>query len=51
MHPHRVCPVGRTAVIAYKVEHDTVRIGHIFYGGRDFEALYSDGKLPPEDQS
>jgi len=27
-------------VIARKVEHDTVRIGNIFYGGRDFKALY-----------
>ncbi len=47
----RTVPFERTAVIAYKVEHDTVRIGNIFYGGRDFEVLYADGNLPPEDQS
>lgn len=47
----RTVPFERTAVIAYKVEQDAVRIGNVFYGGRDFEALYSDGNLPPEDPS
>lgn len=36
----RTVPFERTAVIAYKVEQEAVRIGNIFYGGRDFEALY-----------
>ena len=30
----------RCAVIAYKVEAERVRITNVFYGGRDFEALY-----------
>lgn len=36
----RTVPFEKSAVIAYKVEEDAVRIGNIFYGGRDFEALY-----------
>lgn len=47
----RTLPFERAAVIAYKVEQETVRIGNVFNGGRDFEALYSDGNLSPEDQS
>lgn len=41
----RTVPFERTAVIAYKVEQEAVRIGNIFYGGRDFEALYPAGTL------
>lgn len=36
----RLTPFERTAVIVYKVEADCVRISNIFYGGRDYEALY-----------
>lgn len=31
----RTVPFGRTAVIAYRVDPDCVRIVNIFYGGRD----------------
>jgi toxin ParE1/3/4 len=43
----RTVPFEKSAVIAYKVEEDAVRIGNIFYGGRDFEALYH-GRPPEE---
>ncbi|MDB5525973.1 MAG: hypothetical protein JWM58_3736 [Rhizobium sp.] len=33
-------PFEHSAVIAYKVEHDRVRITNIFYGGRDYDAFY-----------
>lgn len=33
----------RRAVIGYVVESDCVRITNVFYGGRDFEALYRSG--------
>lgn len=36
----RTVPFERSAVIAYHVEHDVVRIVNAFYGGRDFEALF-----------
>ena len=36
----RTVPFEHTAVIAYRVEPDQVRITNVFYGGRDFEALY-----------
>jgi len=45
----RTVPFERSAVIAYKVESDQVRIGNIFYGGRNFEALYRGG-APPDDE-
>lgn len=32
----------RSAVILYRVEDDRVRVINIFYGGRDYEALYRD---------
>lgn len=35
----RIVPFERSAVIAYVVDADMVRIINIFYGGRDFEAL------------
>jgi toxin ParE1/3/4 len=38
----RTVPFEKRAVIAYKVERDCVRISNIFYGGRDYEALYRD---------
>ncbi|KQP48726.1 MULTISPECIES: type II toxin-antitoxin system RelE/ParE family toxin [unclassified Methylobacterium] len=36
----RTVPFERCAVIAYLVEDDSVRITNVFYGGRDYEALY-----------
>lgn len=33
-------PFEHSAVIAYRVDADWVRIVNVFYGGRDFEALY-----------
>lgn len=39
----RTVPFERSAVIAYLVESDRVRITNVFYGGRDYEAVYRDG--------
>lgn len=36
----RTVPFERSAVIAYTVEDDCVRITNVFHGGRDYEALY-----------
>ena len=36
----RTIPFERSAVIAYTIEGDCVWITNIFYGGRDYEALY-----------
>lgn len=36
----RTIPFERSAVIAYLIDGDMVRITNIFYGGRDFEALF-----------
>ena len=38
----RIVPFERSALIAYVVDADAVRIISIFYGGRDFEALLKD---------
>lgn len=38
----RTVPFEREAVIAYVVESDIVRVTNVFYGGRDYEALYGD---------
>lgn len=38
----RTVPFEHSAVIAYVVENDVVRID-IFYGGRDYETLMRDG--------
>ena len=35
----RIVPFERSAVIAYVVEQDMIRIINVFYGGRDFETL------------
>ncbi|WP_341486958.1 type II toxin-antitoxin system RelE/ParE family toxin [Pararhizobium sp. A13] len=45
----RTVPFEKSAVIAYKVEKDAVRIGNIFHGGRDFEALYHGRPLEDRD--
>lgn len=38
----RTFPFERRAVIAYRLDGDTVEINNVFYGGRDYESLYSD---------
>lgn len=42
----RIVPFEHSAVIAYFVESDCVRIVNVFYGGRDYERFY----LGPNDQ-
>jgi toxin ParE1/3/4 len=39
----RVVPFERSAVIAYVVDDELVRVTNIFYGGRDYEALFGSG--------
>ncbi|RWO49336.1 MAG: type II toxin-antitoxin system RelE/ParE family toxin [Mesorhizobium sp.] len=39
----RTVPFEHSAIIAYVVDDDVVRIVNIFYGGRDYEALMRDG--------
>lgn len=36
----RTVPFERSAVVAYRFENGRVRITNVFYGGRDYEALY-----------
>jgi toxin ParE1/3/4 len=36
----RIIPFERSAVIAYVVEDELVRVTNIFYGGRDYDAFY-----------
>ncbi len=38
----RTVPFERSAVIAYIIDDNSVRITNVFYGGRDFEALFRD---------
>jgi toxin ParE1/3/4 len=45
----RTVPFERSAVIAYKIEGGRVRISNVFYGGRDYEAIYR-GEAPPDEQ-
>ncbi len=40
-------PFEHSAVIAYQVEDDRVRITNIFYGGKDYEALYRGSQDEP----
>ena len=44
----RTVPFEHSAVIAYRVEPDLVRVTNVFYGARDFEALYRGGELEDE---
>ncbi|MFL9827051.1 type II toxin-antitoxin system RelE/ParE family toxin [Rhodoplanes sp. SY1] len=44
----RTAPFEHSAVIAYTVEDDCVRIVNIFYSGRDYEALYRNQEPAPE---
>lgn len=43
-------PFEHTAVIVYRIEAKRVRVTNVFYGGRDFEALYR-ANDPQEDAS
>lgn len=36
----RTVPFERSAIIAYRVEAELVTITNVFYGGRNFEALF-----------
>jgi toxin ParE1/3/4 len=45
----RTVPFEKSTVIAYMVDGDHVRITNIFYGGRNYEALYRG--TPPEYES
>lgn len=41
----RTVPFESSALIAYRVEPDRMRITNVFYSGRDFEAFYrSEGR-------
>jgi toxin ParE1/3/4 len=46
----RTVPFEKTAVIAYKVEGERVRITNIYYGGRNYETLYR-GASPTDDDA
>ena len=46
----RTVPFERSAVIAYIVEGGAVQITNIFYGGRDYEALYPRGPSIKDDK-
>ena len=37
----RTVPFEHSAVIAYIIDNDVVKITNVFYGGQDFEALYA----------
>jgi toxin ParE1/3/4 len=51
LHPGlRTVPFEHTAVIAYVVEDDQVCITNVFYGGRDYEALYRGSEPTEPDQ-
>ena len=39
----RTVPFEHSAVIAYVIESDVIRIVNVFYGGRDYEALMRHG--------
>ena len=46
----RTVPFERSAVIAYKVEDECVRITNVFYGGQDYEALYREASADDNPQ-
>ncbi len=39
----RTVPFEHSAIIAYRIEADSIFVLNIFYGGRDFEALMRGG--------
>lgn len=44
----RTVPFERSAIIAYRVQAERVIITNVFYGGRDFEALYRSDRSDDE---
>lgn len=44
----RLVPFEHSAVIAYVIERDRVLVTNIFYGGRDYEALFRRHRLEDE---
>ena len=44
----RTVPFERSAIIAYRVDTDRVTITNVFYGGRDFEALFQAARADDE---
>ena len=44
----RTVPFERSAVIVYRVEAESVTITNVFYGGRNFEALFQVAR--PDDE-
>ena len=46
----RTVPFEHSAVIAYVVEDDQVSVTNVFYGGRDYEALYRGTKSVQPDE-
>jgi toxin ParE1/3/4 len=45
----RTVPFERSVIIAYRIEAECVMITNVFYGGREFEALYR--TIAPDDES
>lgn len=45
----RMTPFERSAVIMYRVLDDRVQIVNVFYGGRDYEALYREHGVPGDE--
>lgn len=46
----RTVPFERSAVIAYVIEDNKIRITNVFYGGRDFEAFLREAENHPEEK-
>jgi toxin ParE1/3/4 len=46
----RTVPFEHSAVIAYVVENDQVSVTNVFYGGRDYDALYRGTERSKADQ-
>lgn len=50
----RTFPFERRGVIAYFVEGDEVQVSNVFYGGREYEALFAEAsreaRLPDENE-
>jgi hypothetical protein len=46
----RTVPFEHSAVIAYVVEGDQVSVINVFYGGRDYDALYRGTERSEADQ-
>jgi toxin ParE1/3/4 len=46
----RTIPFERSAVIAYLIEDNKIRITNVFYGGRDFEAFLREAENQLEEE-